>query len=267
MDKISDYLNKNMLKVIFSSSSDQNSNHNSNYHCPICQDRGLIIQGDEAYPCHCVKQQAAIKKFSSARMTPFLIANTFEKFDLKYYSSQLKIDHNGPSYRAMAEKALKGAKEFVARCLEKRTGQGLLFEGDVGSGKTFLAGAITNALLEAEIQVLFLVVPDFLDDLRATYFKQGEFSETDLMNAAKNAEILVLDDLGAHNFTEWTQNKIFSLINYRMNYGLPCIITTNLSSDEMNEVVGVRTVSRIIDICRIYRLHVGEDIRVAMRKA
>jgi DNA replication protein DnaC len=85
------------------------------------------------------------------------------------------------------------------------------------------------------------------------------------MDTARKAEVLVLDDLGAHNFTEWTQNKIFSLINYRMNHGLPCVITTNLSLEEMNQVVGLRTVSRIIEMCKIYRLYVDEDIRVVMR--
>ncbi|MGI6712734.1 MAG: ATP-binding protein [Bacillota bacterium] len=262
MEKVTNLLDKNMRKII-ESSAGQNE---VKFKCPYCQDRGLIIEGDVAYQCQCVKQRAVLRKIASANITPFLVSHTFDKFDLRFYSPHLYVDNNGPSFRAMAEKALQGAKEFVSRYLEFGQAQGLLFEGDVGSGKTHLAGAITNALLDHEKQVLFLVVPDFLDNLRATYQKQGEFSEADLMDTARKAKVLVLDDLGAHNFTEWTQNKIFSLINYRMNYNLPCIITTNIPISDMNEVIGNRTVSRIIEICKIYRLHVEEDIRVILRK-
>ena len=264
MEKIVRYLNRSLLKIKPEHKTDKTEQ--MHFICPLCQDQGLIVKGDLAYQCQCVKQRAVLKKFSSANMTPFLAAHTFDKFDFRFYSPHLRVDNDGPTYRAMAEKAFEGAKMFVAHYLEEKTGQGILFAGTVGSGKTFLAGAITNALLEHEKQVLFLVVPDFLDEIRATYQKQGEFSEAELMDAARKTEVLILDDLGAHNFTEWTQNKIFSLINYRMNHGLPCVIATNLSINQMNEVIGERTVSRIIEICKIYRLHVEEDIRVAMRK-
>jgi len=263
MKKISTQLKKRLVAI----HQEPTKQSEEKFGCPYCQDRGIIIDGETAYRCQCVKQQSVIKKFASANMTPFLISHTFDRFSLRFYSPHLKVEKDGPSFRAMAEKALQGAKEFVAYYVENGIGRGLLFEGDVGSGKTFLAGAVTNALLEHGIQALFLVVPDFLDDLRATYQKQGEFSEAELMDAARKAEVLVLDDLGAHNFTEWTQNKIFSLINFRMNHGLPCVITTNIPIDEMNEVIGARTVSRIIEICKIYRLHVEKDIRIVLRQS
>lgn len=240
---------------------EENDQPQASFNCPRCQDRGLIIEGDTAYPCQCVHQQADRRRFISSNITPLMADFTFDHFSLNYYSNSRPIDPGGPTLRAVADRALNGGKEFVARYLEVATGRGLLLEGNVGSGKTFLAGAITNALLAHDKQVLFLVVPDFLDDLRATFQKQGEFREADLMEMAKKAEVLVLDDLGAHNFTEWTQNRIFSLINYRMNHSLPTIITTNLSLEEMNPVIGARTVSRIIETCKIFRLYVEEDIR------
>lgn len=264
MENISSFLHKEKqnLRVVKEDSSVQKQY----FRCPYCQDRGIIIQEDMAYQCQCVKQRAVMRKFASANVTPAMAGYTFDQFDLKYYSSQTRAEESGPTFRNLAERALQGAKEFVACYLEEGKGAGILFVGDVGSGKTFLAGCITNALLEQEQQVLFLVVPDFLDDMRATYQKQGEFSEADLMDTARKAKVLILDDLGAHNFTEWTQNKIFSLINYRLNYGLPTVITTNITVEEMGEVVGVRTVSRIIEMCRIFRLHVDEDIRLVMRR-
>lgn len=264
MENISSFLHKEKqnLRVIQEGSPAENKN----FKCPYCQDTGIMVKGDLAYQCRCIKQRAVIRKFASANVTPAMAGCTFDQFDLKYYSSQVRTESSGPTFRNLAERALQGAREFVACYLEEGKGTGILFVGDVGSGKTFLAGCITNALLEHDRQALFLVVPDFLDDMRATYQKQGEFSEADLMDTARKAEVLILDDLGAHNFTEWTQNKIFSLVNYRLNYGLPTVITTNISVEEMGEVVGVRTVSRIIEMCRIFRLHVDEDIRLVMRR-
>ncbi|MGI6065724.1 MAG: ATP-binding protein [Bacillota bacterium] len=264
MDMIGKMLKKNLPRV--KNIQEERDMTKAKYHCPICQDKGIVIDGDIAYQCQCVKHQAALKRYLSANVTPVIATYTFDKFQLSYYSSHMQIEPGGPTYRALAERALQGAKEFVAGYLEQKNGTGLLLEGNVGSGKTFLAGAVINALIEQEKQVLFLVVPEFLDDLRATYQKQGEFSEAELMDAARKAEVLVLDDLGAHNFTDWTQNKIFSLINYRTNHGLPCVITTNLSIPEMNEVVGIRTVSRIIEMCKIYRLYADEDIRVVLHR-
>jgi len=258
MDAIRNYLKKNNLTI---RDGDEDQPPTAGYQCSRCQDRGLIIQGDLAYPCTCVQSRAGRRRLLSSHITPLMSDFTFERFNLGYYPDNRPIESGGPTYRAVAERALLGAKEFVARYLEETTSLGLLLEGNVGSGKTFLAGAITNALLVHDRQVLFLVVPDFLDELRATYQKQGEFTESDLMQMAKQASVLVLDDLGAHNFTEWTQNRIFSLINYRMNHGLPTVFTTNLSLEEMGPVLGPRTVSRIIEMSRIFRLYVEEDIR------
>ena len=90
----------------------------------------------------------------------------------------------------------------------------------------------------------------------------GEFTEMELMNSAKNAGVLILDDLGAHNFSEWTRNKLFSLINYRINNDLPMVITTNLHLVELQNILGERIISRIISVCKPCLLPVKRDIRL-----
>lgn len=226
--------------------------------CPLCEDRGIILEGDIAKPCRCMQQKKVENRFRHARMARSLMNSRFEHFHLDYYDSG-----SNPAHRLNAQKARSAALEFVEGCLEgEDTGLGLLFTGPVGSGKTFLAACIANALIEKDFRVLFLVVPDLLDELRATFSNKGEHNEMDLLDTAREIPILVLDDLGAHNYTEWTRNRLYSIINYRLNEQLQTVITTNLSLEEMETYLGDRTTSRLLQMSRVFRLTCDQDIRL-----
>jgi len=232
----------------------------ANFQCPQCEDRGIIFDGELARPCSCMRQKRLENLFRHARMARGLQNCRFENFKKDYYLSIANPhDH---SYLNSALAAFEAAKEFVERCAKDIHGLGLLFIGPVGAGKTFLAAAIANALMERDQQVLFLVVPDLLDQLRATY--KTEDNELDLLDSAREIPILILDDLGAHNYTDWTRNRLYSIINYRLNEQLPTIITSNLTLDEMEEYLGARTTSRLIQACRIFRINVEQDIRLRL---
>lgn len=226
-----------------------------NFKCLICQDRGIVLEGDLAYPCTCMKNRKRENQFRHARISRELMKCCFEKFRFDFYSSEVE-DH---VHLKGAKKAFKASKDFVEECKHNPHGLGIMFTGPVGSGKTFLAAAIANKLIESKLQVLFLIVPDLLDELRATY--KSDINELDLLDAARTIPFLILDDLGAHNYTDWTRNRLYSIINYRMNEQLPTVITSNLSLDEMEEYLGIRTTSRIIQSSRIFRLTVLNDIR------
>ncbi|MEA4900513.1 ATP-binding protein [Desulfitobacterium sp.] len=233
------------------------SSTNAQSKCPICLDRGIVVKDNVAYPCSCMQQKKMENQFRYARMARGLLNCRFENFRQEYYRS---LNSQDQTYFENAKKALKASQEFVQQCLRESHGLGLLLTGPVGSGKTFLAASIANALMEHDKRVLFLVVPDLLDELRATY--KSETSEIDLLDTAREIPILILDDLGAHNYTEWTRNRIYSIINYRLNEELPTVITSNLSLEEMDEHLGARTTSRLIQSCRIFRLNVDQDIRL-----
>jgi DNA replication protein DnaC len=237
------------------------------YKCDLCQDKGIVLVGDCARPCQCMKQKELFKKFKHARMSDQLLQQSFAKFKLDYYSKLLADPVKNISYYENAQKALAGAKRFVEEYLESGNSAGLMFVGSVGCGKTFLACAIANALLEQDKQVLFLVVPDLLDELRATYArKDNDTTEQDLLDTARTVPVLVLDDLGAHNYTDWTINRIYTIINYRLNHRLPTIITTNLDIRQLNEFLGERTCSRLLEMCRGFELYVERDIRMLKYK-
>lgn len=226
--------------------------------CSICGDRGIILEGDTAIPCSCMEQRRLFNSFKYARLSRDLIGCRFDSFDLDYYNS-------GPSakeHSLKAQKAIKAAQEFCHNVIDNPHEIGLLFSGSVGSGKTFLAAAIANVLIEQQTKLLFLVVPDLLDELRATFDSKSETSEFDLLDIARTIPVLILDDLGAHNYTDWTRNRLYSILNYRTNEQLPTIITTNLSFDEIETFLGERTCSRLLQMCRIFRLSTDKDIRM-----
>jgi DNA replication protein DnaC len=103
----------------------------------------------------------------------------------------------------------------------------LLLMGDYGCGKTHLAAAIANAHAREGYTALFIVVPDLLDHLRATYNPHSTVSYDRRFEEVRRAPFLVLDDLGTESATPWAQEKLYQLFNYRYVARLPTVITTS----------------------------------------
>lgn len=103
----------------------------------------------------------------------------------------------------------------------------LVMIGRNGCGKTHLAAAIANQRLEKGSLVLFTTVPDLLDHLRATFAPSSEVVYDQLFSNMREAELLVLDDLGSEQSSSWASEKLFQLLNYRYNLRFPTVITTN----------------------------------------
>ncbi|MDA8212640.1 MAG: ATP-binding protein [Clostridia bacterium] len=234
------------------------------YNCITCEDRGIIVEGDFAKPCACMRQKALLRRFKNALVSREMLQHSLDKFQLRYYT-QDKVDGiTGLSFRDLANQALAAARNFVREALDNVHGDGLLYTGPVGCGKTFLASSIANALMEGGREVLFIVVPDLLDEIKATYDQNrtsGDVTEHHLMEMARTVEILILDDLGAHNYTDWARNRLYSIINYRLNHHRRTVVTTNLSPQELEDYIGERTTSRLVQMCQIRRLAVATDIR------
>ncbi|MBA2679328.1 MAG: ATP-binding protein [Ktedonobacteraceae bacterium] len=106
----------------------------------------------------------------------------------------------------------------------------LVLVGPNGCGKTHLAAAVANQSLDQGAVVLFEAVPDLLDHLRAAFAPTANEVYDQLFSKMREAELLVLDDLGSQQSSPWANEKLFQLLNYRYNMGMPTVITSNTRS-------------------------------------
>ena len=146
------------------------------------------------------------------------------------------------------ERALKLCRRYADgfdQMLERN--QGLLFWGDVGTGKTFSAACIANALLDRRIPVVMTSFVKLLESVQG--FKEDEEKLMDQLNRAK---LLIIDDLGAERGTEFALEKVYNIIDSRYRARLPMILTTNLDLEDMKRVTDIRysrIYDRIFEVC------------------
>ncbi len=128
----------------------------------------------------------------------------------------------------------------------------LVLMGNYGCGKTHLAAAIGNYRKGMGDDPIFVVVPDLLDHLRATFSPSSSISYDSMFNRVKSAPVLIMDDLGTQSATPWAREKLYQIFNERYNAKLPTIITMSGNLSDLD----ARIRSRMLDtrICAIYEI-------------
>ena len=152
---------------------------------------------------------------------------------------------------ALDEEGIKnlGRALQLAQSFAEQPDGWLVFTGTYGCGKTHLAAAIANACQARGQAAYFVVVPDLLDHLRATYSPDSRVGYDVLFEAIRAAPLLILDDLGSHSSTPWAQEKLFQLINHRYNARLPTVVTTNLALEDIDERLSSRMYDQRVSVC------------------
>lgn len=128
----------------------------------------------------------------------------------------------------------------------------ILFTGGFGVGKSHLAKAITDGVMEAEnpsngrkYTSIFISVPKLLRKIRSTYNNDSDISEGDIFQVLEQVDLLVLDDLGAERQNDWTHERLFDIIDSRQ--GMHTIYTSNYDEEDLFKVLGERNFSRIVN--------------------
>jgi len=218
--------------------------------CPFCHGRGYVRVerplGDPEFGrleiCTC--RQAQVRAHIRDRL--FSLSRLDQLRHLTFSTFRAR---GRPGIGEKQQESLAGAFE-LCRAYARSLQGWLLLTGTYGSGKTHLAAAIANEAVEIGVPTLFLTVPDLLDTLRAS-FDSDDTSFEDSFERVRSAPLLILDDFGTHNATEWAREKLFQILNHRYVNRLPLVVTMNLP---MEEIEG-RLRSRLSDRALVQTVH------------
>lgn len=160
--------------------------------------------------------------------------------------------------------AKKAAISYV-ESFDLKSPRNILFAGSYGLGKSHLAASISKALMARGYTSIFIAVPKLLTKIRDTYRSKSEHTESELLGVLEKVDCLVLDDVGAEQSKKqddgesWAVSKLFEIIDSRV--GKHTVFTTNLASRELQDRIGPRSYSRMMQNTEIIKM-VGEDYRL-----
>ena len=244
--------------------------------CSICEDSGLrLVVGPDgeryAQPCECRVQLQAARLLKRAAIPRRYEHCTLDTFEPGY----------GKADQSLAAAYLM-ARQFVAGYPVTTEGRGLLLTGSVGIGKTHLAVGIVQALiLDKGVRALFCDYRELLKRIQESYNPQVSSTELQILTPVFEAEVLILDELGAQKPTDWVWDTVALILNTRYNDKRTTLITTNypnapaalarsgdkaIREETLGDRIGERMRSRLSEMCVEVEMR-GNDLRQSVKKA
>lgn len=205
--------------------------------------------------CHCEQAQREEEKAEAERQRKQRALEKLQKYSLmdkKFYGSTLAAwDEDMGSV-----KLKKTIRKYVDHWPEMKTNNvGLLIHGSPGIGKTYAAFAIANEIMATHRALVVAVnTMGLLARIRETFNRQDREAEIDIIRSLEKASLLILDDLGAEQKTDWSSTMLYQIIDARYRSGMPLVVTTNLTLDQLQEKLTShdkvdRTYDRLAEIC------------------
>ena len=253
--------------------------------CPLCSGTGWKAveesekNGSSARERRVMRCDCQVRARAQSLLQAAHIPRRYEHCELANY------DTDFPGAHASLVEGHFLALNFAKNC-DPRGDKGLLIVGKIGTGKTHLAvGIIKELILDRGIACLFYDYRELLKQIQNSYNASVQSTELDVLRPVFQAEVLVLDELGAVKPTEWVWDTVSLILNTRYNDNRTTIITTNfedqpaagvstsLSSaraatrgETLGDRIGERMRSRLHEMCRIITLD-GADFRQKFRSA
>jgi DNA replication protein DnaC len=225
--------------------------------CPlgVCDGSGWVLgPEDVARACEC--REARLRRGRN-RGVASVIPRKFQgvSFDRPPVSTEIE---------PMVVRVVRSWVEDMEANLE--AGRGLWLMGDTGTGKTTLAMLVSKAALEDSRSVAIYSLPKLLARIRRTYDSEpGGDSYLSFFERLTSVDLLHIDDLGAEKRSDWVLEQLYALVNERYEAQRSMLVTTNLDQQQLEEQIGPRTVSRLVEICGDPLPLFGPDRRVQAR--
>lgn len=150
---------------------------------------------------------------------------------------QARMSNIYPDYHRTL--ALKEADDFLEAAKNSLPEKGLFFTGPFGVGKTYLLGAIANELQEDNISSMLIYMPEFVREIREAI---QDNTVQKKINIFKQADVLMLDDIGAETLSAWFRDEVLgSILQYRMMEKLPVFFTSNYTMKQLENILATST--------------------------
>lgn len=215
--------------------------------------------------CRCKKEESRRKEIEEKNKEKQIRLNKIIKnslMDEKFRNSTFENWDFTKGIKKMYEVGMKYATRFGDM---KKESVGLLIYGEPGNGKTHTATCIANKLITEMIPVICVSINPLLDRIKDTYNKFGDEGEYTVLKSLANADLLIIDDLGTEQSTDWSRTRIYNILDSRYRNELPLIITTNLPLVELQNRYEKRTYDRLLEMCTPLK-NDGNSIRVEKAK-
>ncbi|HEY8891632.1 MAG TPA: ATP-binding protein [Clostridium sp.] len=223
---------------------------NLHYRCSKCHDTGFIINTK----CSCFKQKIIDVYYTGSELRGMLKTHNFDNFKLDFYPPR-KSELQSESPRKNIEKILSKSMSFLKNF--DTTDENLLFYGSSGTGKTFLSHCITKELIDKGSFVVYRTAEELIKALKEIRFNNDNSLEELLINC----DLLIIDDLGTEQLSDFTKAEMFNLLNTKLLKQKKMLVSTNLTLESLLKTYSERITSRLIGnftLCKFF----GDDIRI-----
>ncbi len=223
------------------------------YSCNKCKDTGIF----QNKHCECVMND--IKKFQTQELnkSSSLQLCSFDTFNLNFYpETEAPIPNSRTTIRGFMRNVLNFCKNYAQNF--KLPAKGIIMTGSTGLGKTHLSLAIASEVINKGYYAVYGSAPNLVRQAEEEHFGIVEYSG--FVKRLRECDFLVIDDLGAEFESKFSVSLIYELINSRINQGLPTVVSTNFSFEQLQKRYNDRIVSRLSSFEILPFL--GSDIRI-----
>lgn len=251
LDEKKSYMHENKIKKL---------ENYLDYKCSLCQDTG-IVENEEKIDkyCTCFKNRLVSLTFENSN-----IAQIFEDTDFANFNEDIFDDKDTDKIsQRLNILAIKEMSQGFVENFEDKKMKSLLFYGNTGTGKTYMAICIGKEIIRRGYTLLYVSSVELFEKLGIYTFSSDkkETQEKIFHDFVYESDLLIIDDLGTEITNLFVISKLNDIVNMRMQKRLKTIISTNYPPEKIDQVYDRRIYSRLEESYDFYKF-IGEDLRM-----